>query len=127
MSHKFDNAEDAFFWAFAVQKERNAGAVQRSGNARHPKNFYYTDVLGIIDRLFHEKKITFNHALVMQRFGAAGELPDDEPIMGYGGKKVNPRQLWDEVMTLANERLIQKDILFADAKHSAAQKRHCAA
>jgi hypothetical protein len=87
----FASADDAWLWTSAALTARRdgAGPIVALGWVARPCE--PDDVLKCIDRLYRQRRIYLEHAVVMRRWGDRQEVPD--PVRHPGD-----HHLWQEAM-----------------------------
>ncbi len=102
----FDNAEEAWLWFILAQEARNEGARFSAGLALCARPCEPTDILGVVERLYRNRRLVMDHVLVLRHYGKRQLPPDPRRI-----KEVRAFALWKEALERIEPVLVRKGIV----------------
>ena len=104
----FKNAEEAWFWFVCAQQAKNDGArfVSGAGNVSRPCE--PVDILKAVDRLYRNRRLVWDHVLVLKHYGVRQMAPDPRRV-----KEARAYEIWCEALRRLEESLARKGIVRA--------------
>ncbi|MFY8095567.1 MAG: hypothetical protein ACOVN0_18970 [Niveispirillum sp.] len=102
----FDTAEDAWFWFICAQEAKLAGARIRAGQGLVPRPCEPADILGVVDRLYRQRRLLRDHLLVLAHYGRR-QMP---PEAGRH-REMRDHSLWVEAFSILAPVLRTKGIV----------------
>lgn len=102
----FDTAEEAWMWFILAQEARNAGARFSAGLGLFTRPCEPSDILGIVERLYRNRRLVMDHVLVLRHYGKRQLPPDPRRV-----KEVRALSLWKEALERMEPVLVRKGIV----------------
>ncbi|MCB9996626.1 MAG: hypothetical protein H6869_09340 [Rhodospirillales bacterium] len=102
----FESAEEAWFWFIQAQQAREDGARFSLGAGLFPRPCEPLDILKVLDRLYRNREITMDHALVLRHYGRRMMPPDE-----HRTKERRAHKLWIEALGAMEMVLVGKGIV----------------
>ena len=102
----FDTVEEAWFWFVLAQQARVEGARYTAGLSLTPRPCEPSDILKILNNIYRNRLLLWDHMLVLRHYGRR-QLPPDL----YRAKEARAHKLWHEAMERLEPILIRKGIL----------------
>lgn len=102
----FESAEEAWFWFLDAYQAKHDGARISAGLALVPRPCEPLDILHSLDRLYRNRRLIWDHLLVLKHYGQR-RLPPDKSR----AKEVRAYYLWHEALKRLEEVLIRKNIV----------------
>ena len=106
MTTPFASAEEAWFWFIDGYSAKHAGARVSAGMALVPRPCEPLDILKTVDRLYRNRRLVWDHLLVLRHYGQRKMPPD-----GNRPKEAKAASLWDEALQKLEEALVVKGIV----------------
>ncbi len=72
----FDSVEEAWFWFIQAQAAKNEGARSVAGLGAVPRPCEPIDILKIVERLYRQRRLLWEHLLVLRHYGRRLLAPD---------------------------------------------------
>ena len=113
----FESAEEAWFWFILAQQAKMEGARYTAGMSLSPRPCEPLDILKILNNLYRNRMLLWDHLLVLRHYGRRQIAPD-----ASRAKEVKAHKLWHEAMERLAPVLIRKEIMEAPPKNLFAQK-----
>lgn len=102
----FETAEEAWFWFVQAQEARNDGARFVSGQGACPRPCEPVDILKSVDRLYRNRRLLWDHVLVLRHYGVRRMAPDPRRV-----KESRAYDVWSEALERLEEVLVRKGIV----------------
>lgn len=102
----FESAEEAWFWFLDAYQAKHDGARISAGLALVPRPCEPLDILHALDRLYRNRRLIWDHLLVLKHYGQR-RLPPDKSR----AKEVRAYYLWHEALKRLEEVLRRKNIV----------------
>lgn len=102
----FSSVEEAWFWFIRANEARNAGARFTAGMGDVPRPCEPLDILRILDRLYRNRRLLWDHMLVLKHYGLRRLPPDPDRI-----KEVRACTLWQEALARLEPIMVRKGIV----------------
>ena len=113
----FETTEEAWFWFVLAQQAKMDGARYSAGLSLTPRPCEPSDILKILNNLYRNRMLLWDHLLVLRHYGRRQLAPDATRV-----KEVKAHKLWHEAMQRLEPVLIRKNIMIAPPKNLFAQK-----
>ena len=107
----FDRVENAWFWFIQAQDAKVDGARITAGQALVPRPCEPSDILKVLNNLYRNRLIKWDHCLVLRHYGRKQMAPD-----ARYHKERKAAQLWQEAMARLYPVLARKNIVQIDAE-----------
>lgn len=102
----FTSAEEAWFWFIQAHKAKQDGARFSYGQGLAPRPCEPLDILKVVDRLYRNRRLLWDHVLVLNHYGKRMMAPDPERV-----KEMRASTLWDQAFERITEILEKKGIV----------------
>lgn len=102
----FETAQDAWFWFIDAQQAKDDGARITAGQGLVPRPCEPLDIFHVVDRLYRNRRLIWDHMLVLRHYGLRKMAPDP-----YRPKEAKAATLWGEAMERLEEAFIRKCIV----------------
>ncbi len=102
----FDTVEEAWFWFILAQQAKVEGARYTAGLSITPRPCEPSDILKILNNLYRNRLLLWEHMLVLRHYGRRQLAPDPQRV-----KEVRAHKLWLEAMQRLEPALIRKKIM----------------
>lgn len=102
----FESAEQAWFWFIDAYQAKHEGARIKAGLSLVPRPCEPLDILKIVDRLYRNRRLIWDHLLVLRHYGQRKMPPDDTRA-----KEIKAATLWTEALEKLEDVLIAKQIV----------------
>lgn len=102
----FDSAEETWFWFIQAQQARVEGARYTAGMSLTPRPCEPSDILSILNRLYRNRMLLWDHMLVLRHYGRRQLAPDLSCP-----KEMRAHKLWGEAMERLEPILIRRGIM----------------
>ena len=102
----FDNVEEAWFWFIQAQQASLDGARVTAGLSLTPRPCEPADILNILNRLYRNRLLLWDHMLVLRHYGRRQMAPDERRV-----KEARAHKLWGEEMKRLEPVLIRRGIM----------------
>ena len=102
----FDTAEDAWFWFITAYQAKHDGARISAGLSLTPRPCEPVDILKAVDRLYRNRRLIWDHMLVLRHYGQR-QMPPDR----FRPKEAKAAGLWREALNRLEDVLIRKNIV----------------
>lgn len=102
----FDSVEETWFWFVLAQQAKVEGARYTAGLSLTPRPCEPSDILKILNNLYRNRMLLWDHLLVLRHYGRRQLAPDlSRP------KEARAHKLWGEALKRLEPILIRKGIL----------------
>ena len=105
---RFDSAQEAWFWFINAYQAKHDGARIVKGLGLVERPCEPLDILKAVDRLYRQRRLIWDHLLVLRHYGQRQMAPDP-----HRPNEMKAAALWDEAMKKLSEVLIRKQIVRA--------------
>lgn len=102
----FDTVEEAWFWFILAQQAKVEGARYTAGLSITPRPCEPSDILKILQNLYRNRLLLWEHMLVLRHYGRRQLAPDLKRV-----KEARAHKLWLEAMKRLEPVLIRKEIM----------------
>ena len=102
----FDSVEEAWFWFVLAQQAKVEGAGYTAGLSLTPRPCEPSDILKILNNLYRNRMLLWDHLLVLRHYGRRQLAPDLRRP-----KEMRAHKLWGEALKRLEPILIRKGIL----------------
>lgn len=102
----FDTVEEAWFWFVLAQQAKVDGARFTAGMSLTPRPCEPSDILSILNRLYRNRMLLWDHILVLRHYGRRKLAPDPTRA-----KEARAHKLWGEAMERLEPIFIRRGIL----------------
>lgn len=102
----FETAEEAWFWFILAQQAKVDGARYTAGMSLTPRPCEASDILKILNTLYRNRMVLWDHVLVLRHYGQR-QLPPDP----RRPKELRACKLWAEAMERLSPIFIRKGIV----------------
>lgn len=102
----FETVEEAWFWFVLAQQAKVEGARYTAGLSLTPRPCEPSDILKILNNLYRNRLLLWDHCLVLRHYGRRQLAPDPSRV-----KEVRAHKLWCEAMKRLEPVLIRKGIM----------------
>lgn len=102
----FDTVEEAWFWFVLAQQAKMDGARYTAGMSVTPRPCEPSDILSILNRLYRNRLLLWDHMLVLRHYGRRKMAPDRSRV-----KEARAHKLWGEAMERLEPIFIRRGII----------------
>jgi len=102
----FETAQEAWFWFIQAQEAKADGARITAGQGLVGRPCEPSDILKVLDRLYRNRILKWDHCLVLRHYGRKQMAPDERYV-----KERKAAHLWKEAMTHLYPILLRKNII----------------
>lgn len=102
----FESAEQAWFWFINAQQARHEGARFTAGKGAVLRPCEPVDILGILDRLYRQRRLLRDHLMVLRYYGRRGMPPDSRRV-----REMRAHKIWSEALARLENALVSKGIV----------------
>ncbi len=102
----FDSAEETWFWFIQAQQASLDGARFTAGLSLTPRPCEPIDILNILNRLYRNRLLLWDHMLVLRHYGRRQVPPDLHHV-----KEARAHTLWVEAMKKLEPVFIRRGIM----------------
>lgn len=104
--HPFQSVEELWFWFINANQALLDGAKYSAGLGLYNRPCQPADILIIVDRLRRNRRLLWDHIMVMSTYGRRQVSPDP-----YHHKEMRAATLWQEAMSVLEEVMIDKGFI----------------
>ncbi len=102
----FDTVEEAWFWFVLAQQAKVDGARYVAGMSSLSRPCEPNDILKILNGLYRNRMLLWDHILVLRHYGRRQMAPDPRRV-----KEMRADKLWGEALNRLEPILIRKNIV----------------
>jgi hypothetical protein len=102
----FDSAEEVWFWFIQAQQASLDGARIVAGASLTPRPCEPADILNILNRLYKNRMLLWDHMLVLRHYGRRQMVPDARHV-----KEARAHKLWGQAMMRLEPVLMRRGIM----------------
>lgn len=102
----FETVEEVWFWFVLAQQAKVDGARYTAGLSLTPRPCEPSDILKILNNLYRNRMLLWDHLLVLRHYGRRQLAPDPRRV-----KEARAYKLWGEALKRLEPIFIRKGIM----------------